>query len=73
MFVPSWKPQFPVEWRILVKEGIANIVDIDVLTFWLYGSNCGPNSSLADLFQAKNMTRHFCDDLFILRLHISIL
>ena len=32
--VPSWKPRFSVDWRLLVKEHIANIsIPLDVLFF----------------------------------------
>ena len=34
VYVPSRKPNFPVDWRLLVKERIANIgIPLDV--FWV--------------------------------------
>ena len=28
-FFPSWKPRLPVDWRLLVEEGIANIAKLE--------------------------------------------
>ena len=29
VFLPSWKPRFPVDWRVLIKERIANIDQLE--------------------------------------------
>ena len=36
MSVPSWKPCFSMDWRLLVKESIANI-GIPLKIFWVLG------------------------------------
>ena len=34
LFVPSWKPRFQVNWRLLVKERISNISKLEVFFFF---------------------------------------
>ena len=32
--VHAWKPRFPVEWRLLIKDHIANVgIPVDVFSF----------------------------------------